>query len=468
MIDRFRREVYQSFEQRADAGMELIDALSSALTVESPVAQSESPLFRRRFSSVYDFLKQGRILLPQLRRVLERNQPEDAEVIAGYEVYAVDCTEDPAPAAQTLADRSQSKKGRHAPTQVGHRYSWLVRLVGWRTSWCMPQDIRRVSTATTDSQVGAEQVAALAAPKGGAGEPSLPSVRDRPGPGASAGCPLGAKVVVADSLYGNVIFLSIFLTVQHLFALVRLRSNRILYEEPPERLPRQKGRPRQHGCKFKLADPWRPPDRLEFCTLLGQGVRLTAWQGLHFYQLPFLVGMVLCVQFLKADGTPRFQRPLYLFWTGPTAIALLDLARIYLWRFAIEHMFRFFKQHLGLTSANSPDLEHRLRWVWCCALAYCQLLLRRHAVAQRRPDWHPHSVQGGTQGVPASGPPVGASPLTPRQVQRQALAFLLTLGSPARPAQPAGKGKGRPVGYRPQPRKRFPVVTKSRKRRKAA
>lgn len=444
MIDRFRREVYQSFAQRGDAGMELIDALSSALTVESPVAQSESPLFRRRFSSVYDFLKKGRILLPQLRQVLERNQPEDAETIAGYEVYAVDCTEDPAPEAKTLPDRGQSKKGRHASTQVGHRYSWLVRLVGWRTSWCMPQDVRRVATATTDSQVGAEQVAALAAPKGGAEH------------GANA----RPKVVVADSLYGNVIFLGIFLAVQNLFALVRLRSNRILYEEPPERQPGQKGRPRQHGCRFKLSDPWRPPDQVEICTLLGQSVRLTAWAGLHFYQLPFLVGMVVCVQFLKADGTPRFQRPLYLFWTGPTAVALVDLARMYLWRFAIEHMFRFLKQHLGLTCANSPDLEHRLRWVWCCALAYCQLLLMRHAVAHRRPDWHPYSVQGGN--------PLGAPPLTPRQVQRQALAFLLTLGSPARPAQPAGKGAGRALGYHPKARKRFPVVTKSRKLRKAA
>jgi hypothetical protein len=37
-IDRFRREVYQSFEQRADAGMDLIDAL----TVESLVNPGRS------------------------------------------------------------------------------------------------------------------------------------------------------------------------------------------------------------------------------------------------------------------------------------------------------------------------------------------------------------------------------------------------------------------------------------------
>lgn len=432
MINRFRREVYQSFERRADSGMDLIDALSSAPTVESPVGQSESPVFRRRFSSVYDFLKMGRILLPQLRQVLDRNQPDDAEEIAGFEVYAVDCTEDPVPDAETLKDRSRSKKGRHAPTQVVHRYSWIVRLVEWRTSWCMPQDMRRVSTETTDSEVGAEQVASLA------------QGNDRP------------KVVVADSLYCNVIFLGIFLTVQNLYALLRMRSNRNLYEEPPERQPGQRGRPRIHGRKFKPSDPWREADQVEESTLLGQSVRLTAWEGLHFYKLPFLVGMVLCVQFLKPDGTPRFQRPLYLFWTGPTSVALVDLARMYLWRFAIEHMFRFLKQHLGLTCANSPDLAHRQRWVWCCALAYCQLLLMRRDVADQRPDWHPRYVQGRSR------------PMTPRQVQRQALAFLLTLGSLARPAQAAGKGAGRPFGYFPEPRKRFPVVSKSRKRRKAA
>lgn len=88
-------------------------------------------------------------------------------------------------------------------------------------------------------------------------------------------------------------------------------------EEPPERQPGQRGRPRIQGDKFKLAAPGREADRIETCILLGQQVRLMAWQELHFYKLPFLVGMVLSVQFLKADGAPRFKRPLYLFWTGP-------------------------------------------------------------------------------------------------------------------------------------------------------
>ena len=428
MNDQFRREVYESFEQRGDAGMDLVDALTSASAVGSPVELSESPLFRRGFSSVYDFLKSGRIQLSRLGQVLFRHQPEDAETIAGYEVYAVDCTADPAPEAKTLADRGQSKKGDKAPLEVGHIYSWLVRLVQRGSSWCMPMEVGRVPTASSDSQVGAEQVAALA------------KHTSRP------------KVVVADSLYCNATFLTIFLTVQFVYALVRIRSNRVLYEQPPQRQPGQKGRPRKHGAKFKFAAPSRPPDRTERCTLVGQQVHLLAWTNLHFYQLPLLVGMVLSVQFLKADGTPRFKRPLYLFWTGPTSVPLVNLAQMYLWRFAIEHMFRFLKQHLGLTASNSPNLQGRLRWVWCCALAYCQLLFIRHQVADRRPPWQPSYVSGRPR------------PLTPRQVQRNALPFLLHLGSPALPTQPAGKGSGRTPGYSPLPRIRYPVVKKSRKR----
>lgn len=427
MIHRFREEVYQSIEQRGDTVLELIDALTSTPGVESPVELSESPLFRRRFSSVYDALKWGRLQYDRLRRVLDELHPADAETIAGHEVYSIDCTDHPAPEAETLPDRSRSKKGKNAPTVVGHRYSWLVRVVKWRTSWCMPQDIERVATTSSDSQVGAKQVEALA------------QRNHRP------------KVVVADSLYCTIVFLSAFLVSQFTYALVRMRSNQVLYEEPPERQPHQKGRPAKHGSKFKLSSPSREPDRVEETTLLEQKVVLKAWNNLHFTKLPLLVGMVVSVQFLKSDGTPRFKRPLLLFWTGPTTIALVDLARMYLWRFAIEHMFRFLKQKMGLTIANSPDLDHRQRWVWCCALAYCQLLLMRQEVADKRPPWHP-SRRGGN-----------AHPLTPGQVQRQALAFLVGLDTPARPPQPAGKGLGRSLGFTPKPRKRHPVVTKSKK-----
>ena len=130
MIDRFRREVYQSFEQRGDAGMDLIDALTSAESVESPVAQSESPLFRRRFSSVYDFLKE-RVACSC------RNYGECCTRISLRMQNRLPDTKSMWWTAPMIRRRKRKRcwivsvRRRVAmrPVEVGHRYSWLVRAI---------------------------------------------------------------------------------------------------------------------------------------------------------------------------------------------------------------------------------------------------------------------------------------------------------------------------------------------------
>ena len=79
----------------------------------------------------------------------------------------------------------------------------------------------------------------------------------------------------------------------------------------------QRGAPAKHGAKFKLSAPSRPADQQDTFQLGEQTVTLQAWEGLHFKKLPDLVGMVLKVEFLRPDGTPRYKRPMWLFWTGP-------------------------------------------------------------------------------------------------------------------------------------------------------
>ena len=175
------------------------------------------------------------------------------------------------------------------------------------------------------------------------------------------------------------------------------------------------------------------------------------WHKLHFKRLATVVGLVVCIEFLKEDGTPRYKRPLWLFWTGPEEVALQDLCRMYLWRFAIEHLFRFLKQHMGLNNHRSSNLESLQRWMWIVALAYWQLLLMRDTVKPNRPAWYPHQKDG--QGTP----------LTLSQVQRSAQTFLSQSGTPAANPRPAGKGRGRQTGFRPAPRKRFEVVFKSKR-----
>ena len=84
--------------------MDLIDALTVNGHVNSPVALSESPLFRRKFSSVYDALLHGQ-LDDGLKDLLISSQDANWEKIAGYEIHAIDATPNERMAAETLPDR---------------------------------------------------------------------------------------------------------------------------------------------------------------------------------------------------------------------------------------------------------------------------------------------------------------------------------------------------------------------------
>lgn len=425
-ISEFRKAVYQSLRRRAGILFDLIDGLTVAGQVSSPVALSAQKPFRRKFGSVYDGLEHGEMDMDEILSFLPHCVPEDSETIAGYKVYAVDATANEHKAAETLPDRSVLKSSKDEPMRYGHKYSWLVRLINFGTSWGAPVDIERVSTDTTDTKVAAVQVQEL-------------DLRDQE-----------AKVLVADSRYEDHQFLGIFERLRHTFGLIRISSNRVLYEAPVPKPKGSRGAPRKHGQPFKLSEPSRPEDRTLTFSLGKQTVQVKAWHNLHFKKLARLVGSLLKIEFLKEDGSPRYQRPIWLFWTGSHTVALSDLCRMYLWRFAIEHLFRFLKQHMGLNRNRSPNLVSAQQWMWLCALAYWQLLLMRDVVIEDCPAWYPRKKE-----QPAK--------LTPYQVQRSALVFLWELGTPARSPRPAGKGPGRPKHFRPTPRTRYPVIFKSKK-----
>ena len=429
-ISEFRKAVYQSLKKRADILFDLIDALTVAGQVSSPVALSEQKPFRRKFESVYDGLENGEMDIGEILSLLPDCVPEDSETIAGYKVYAVDATPNEHEEAETLPDRSALKSSQSEPLRYGHKYSWVARLIHFGTSWAAPVDVERISTERTDTKLAAVQVQEL-------------DLRDPQ-----------AKVIVADSRYQDHQFLGIFEQFQRTFALIRLRGNGVLFEEPKQKPKGSRGAPRKHGQSFKLNDVHRTANRQETFQLGEQTVRVQAWQKLHFKKLAALKGSLIQIEFLKADGTPRYKRPMWLWWTGPQSVALSDLCRMYLWRFAIEHLFRFLKQHMGLNSNRSPNLVSAQQWIWLCALAYWQLLLIRNQVKPNRPAWYPQRADQLT-------------PLTPYQVQRSAFTFLLELGTPAATPRPAGKGMGRPKNYRPAPRTRYPVIFKSKKTSKS-
>jgi len=75
---------------------------------------------------------------------------------------------------------------------------------------------------------------------------------------------------------------------------------------------------------------------------------------LHFKKWATLIGTLIQVEFLKADGTPRYKRPMWLLWTGPQTMLFQICLSYVSWRFAIEHLFRFLKQHMGSNSNRLP------------------------------------------------------------------------------------------------------------------
>lgn len=432
-LQTFRKNLLGAFPLRRDALFELIDALLLAHDPRSPQELALSPAFRRRWGMVHDALCHGQLEPARARALLAEAEPPDALTIAGCAVYGLDSTIAARPEADTLEDRGQVYSTCAEAAVVGHQYSWLGRIVSRAPAWFAPRDVERIPTASTPAATAAAQVGRFV---------------------ATVAVATVLSVIVADSGYAKVAFLSAFVGLTNVCVLVRLASNRVLYGVPlpVERHPvtgkRTKlGRPPVHGAKFALKSP-PPPEQQAQVTLGSATAKLSAWTRLHFKGLPRLEGLVVRVEFLKADGTPKYRRPLWLFWSGSTTMTLEAITQMYLARYGIEHFFRFAKQRLGLLCAQTPTLAACETWVWLVAFAYTQLRLARFTVT---PDWRPWD---------AKPQPQTKRELTAGQVLNAWATFSRSLGTPAAAPRVSGKGAGRQVGDRPTPRPKCPVISK--------
>ena len=89
-------------------------------------------------------------------------------------------------------------------------------------------------------------------------------------------------------------------------------------------------------------------------------------------------------------------------------------------------------------------------------LAYVQLWLTRDLAQALPQPWERYLPQSQSQTA------------SPSVAQRDFERIIRKIGTPALPPQPRGKSPGRATGTRLPPRKRHPVVKKSRKLSKAA
>jgi hypothetical protein len=241
--------------------------------------------------------------------------------------------------------------------------------------------------------------------------------------------------------------------------LVRLRSDRCFYADPPPPPPGRTGRPRRHGAEFAFADPatWPAPT----AALTRQDhqygtVTVQAWAGLDPKQQrhpghgsggprPIVRGTVICVRVERVPARTRPPKVLWLWWAGPAGHEFdLDLAwRAYIRGFDLEHTVRFCKQTLGWTTPRPRRPEQADRWTWLVLAGSTQLRLARQLAADARLPWERPRPQ---------------PRLSPYRVHRGFPRLLCALGSPASAPKPSGCSPGRPKGRPSGPAVRYPAV----------
>lgn len=469
-IQAYRQQLYESLEHRADARMDLIDALLSNTTVQSVVALSLSPFFRRQYSSITDAI--DATIPPHIDATTARRQQELklARLIGPYLpapqkrpfwLFALDATPCPRRFARTLTERGfvyqpNAIKG-NKPVTIGHQYEALTLLPERATlggpHWVVPLMIRRIAIDETENQVSAEMLNTVLR------DDQLPFHGD-------------FLVAVEDSKHSVVNHLGRLFPNDDLVVITRSRSNRVyyrVYQADPAQ-PRGRGAPKRYGERFDLKDPstWGNPDETcQFSHTNQRGrtytVQIKAWRNLimhgtreyRMWDKPFTL---LRVQLLGEDGQPVFKRPMWLIVIGKRRheLSLKVIWHAYRQRYDAEHFFRFGKQRLLFTSYQTPDTEHEETWIQLVQIAYTELWLMRH-IAQARPNPRERYL-----------PQTPAGETTPSQVQRDAERILSLIGTPAKPPKPRGNSPGRAAGTHMPRRKRHPVVKKGKKHAQTA
>ena len=431
----FRQQVYTLFGCRRDALFELLDALLTASSIETPAHLSLAPSCQRGWGSLYDALNAGTMDLSQLERLIA-SYPLSSESTW----YALDASVWPRCDAETSPARGYyAHPYRHShgqPIVAGWNYSWLVQLPTRCSSWTAPLRVRRLIPGENINTVAAEQIRSW--------------LRQAPHTAPETVVPIFSFDAGYDSVQ-----LSLALADEPVGLLVRLRAGRCFYADPTTQP--LTGRPRRHGAKFVCADPatWPEPTDQWSCDDARYGrVCLRAWRRLHAtpqnhatrgtrQPRPLVRGTLIR---LEVDHLPRPTKaaePLWFWWSGPHPPDLAELWQAYVARFSIEHTFRFFKQTLKWTTPKLRSPHAADRWTWLLLLAYVQLRLARDQVADVRLPWQP---------------PLPLERRTPARVRRGFSQALAHLGSPVNLPKPRGRSPGRPIGKRSPPAPRFPAV----------
>ena len=456
----FRHRLYQNFTNRADTLMELVDALCSNGSARSVVELCLAPCFRRTYSTLYKALAELNWDDHQLARLLEEFLPRPTK--RSFWLLGVDVTPQPRPFAQTLPDRGlvyqPNPIAGTTPITIGHQYSTVALLMEAQEqrspAWVVPLSTARVASEDDKEGVGAAQIDAL--------------LMDEALPFHSQLC-----VEVADSKYSKPAYLHAHRSHANLITIVRVAANRTFYHPPQAAAqPTGAGHPRWYGARFVLDDPstWTSADSHALTQHLSRRgkryrVEIESWHNclmrgqrkpkeLPMQRYPFTLVRIV---FYDQAGREAFRHPLWLIVVGQRRHELnaFEIYHAYERRYDLEHFFRFGKQHLLLTSFQTPDAEREESWWQLAHLAYAQLWLAREVVEALPRPWERNL------------PSMRSGQKSPSLVQRDFARIIRQIGTPAQAPKVRGISQGRRLGTRLPPRVRQKVVVKGHKQAQA-
>ncbi len=410
----FRNQVYHCLGNAKDAAFELTDAAILSRNPTSLAELSLSPIFRRQWHSIYEALEdcnpsREKMMELYIKQIRLNQRP----LLVG------DHTAWFRPDAVTLQERTYEHKpsriGVNKPVEVGFGYSTMAYIPEKQGSWALPLLHERISSSETAIGKLSTQLQQVCS-----------QLEPRP-------------ILVVDSQYGCASFVQQTADVPG-DKLMRLSSNRCFWGEPTAYSGR--GRPRKHGDKFKLNDrqPWHQEDEIEFVEHPRLGLlKIQAWHKLHFRQAADQKLSLIRVEQLDQPKS----KPLWLAWHGEQMPTLIEVVRLYLRRFTIEHWYRFVKQRLHWTLPNFSTKEQCDRWSDLMPMMTWELWLAREIIVDNPLPWQKPQIN-----------------LTPGRVAQGFGTVIAMIGTPTSAPKPRGKSPGWRKGTIRAKKIRSPIVKK--------
>ena len=390
-LAKFREALYSLFPMRKAAIMNLLDALTSnGHQCHSIVQLSNSDCYERQYSSITDAIADG---LPhanwdQIMKLVfkQATTNQDGQIAR----FIVDCTPNPRPHANKLADRTITHFPNPAPGNkpicVGHQYSLLGLLpnnsADEKKHWMIPLSAGRVSSDQKGNEFGMQQISDCI---------KILGLTDQ------------LSISIADSLYGTENCRITASQQDNLIHIFRLNSKRNLFFAPENQSQHgnKRGRKKEFGIKMSLNDinlhP-TPDEQAETNWTSRKGkecrVVIQCWKNMlirgsrQFRSSRYPMHLVkICI--IDQQGNMVFKHPLWLaiFGKRREEISIVQCYKNYAGRYDIEHFLRFGKRKLLMDTYQTPDVEHEECWWKLCILAYAQLYFARTLVPLLPEPW---------------------------------------------------------------------------------